>query len=698
MKRDHWTVPVMGLLLSAMTAWGCMGCLVTGFSLGSQTVMWKLLPFVLGVPAAMLLCGRGKLRWLPLGIAVLAGVLLWFFGDLEASLEAVLYRISGQFDRIYDVGTIRWTEGSPMAVSADTALCALGVLAALLMGGCLFRGYPVSLGVTGGAAVLLLSVMTLGTEPERLWLLLLLAGLALMVFTEPSRQSYKDSWGKLALLLTLPVLLAGGLLLWWSPPEEYREETWLSDAADRAIRWASEIQEEGVRGILSITGSAGEDRVELTRVGKLNPSRVTVMELTGTAQGVLYLRGQSLDTYNGRSWTSSGQESGLHWPASTALTGEDTLTVETRQVLPQIYVPYYAVGMEPDPQGFGLENGDGRRVYSYTLRSISGSAGPVSPERENICLELPASTRAWAEEVVWGILPEGDRDPVAMAAAIGKYVSRSGKYSLRPEKMPLLETDFARWFLTEQDTGYCVHFATAAVVLLRAAGIPARYTTGYMVNKTGQTVTVRADQAHAWAEYWAEGLGWMILEATPSDDRAPTVTGQPSPETAPAVTGTAPAAATTTVPSSAAATTAPAQGSTRPQQTPETTEPGPETELPGAPAGSWLTGLLLAAAALILVWAQRRLRLKLRRQRLRRGDTNRRAVKLWREAVRLHRLLGKRLPNQLHRIPEKARFSPYTLTEEELVPLESSLREAVKALSEDKWYRRLVWQYLLAVC
>ena len=48
--------------------------------------------------------------------------------------------------------------------------------------------------------------------------------------------------------------------------------------------------------------------------------------------------------------------------------------------------------------------------------------------------------------------------------------------------MDLDSEDFAIWFLTEADTGYCIHFATAAVVLLRAAGIPARYVDGYVVN------------------------------------------------------------------------------------------------------------------------------------------------------------------------------------------------------------------------
>ena len=65
--------------------------------------------------------------------------------------------------------------------------------------------------------------------------------------------------------------------------------------------------------------------------------------------------------------------------------------------------------------------------------------------------------------------------------------------------------DFATWFLNESDTGYCVHFATAGTLMLRALGIPARYVTGYYATAyANQTVTVTTDNAHAWVEYYSD--------------------------------------------------------------------------------------------------------------------------------------------------------------------------------------------------
>ena len=84
--------------------------------------------------------------------------------------------------------------------------------------------------------------------------------------------------------------------------------------------------------------------------------------------------------------------------------------------------------------------------------------------------------------------------------------------------------DFVENFLFEQREGYCAHFASAAVLMLRRQGIPARYATGYCVhpgefaeNGDGTyTAVVRDRQAHAWAEIYLGLLGWVPIEVTPA--------------------------------------------------------------------------------------------------------------------------------------------------------------------------------------
>jgi transglutaminase-like putative cysteine protease len=73
-------------------------------------------------------------------------------------------------------------------------------------------------------------------------------------------------------------------------------------------------------------------------------------------------------------------------------------------------------------------------------------------------------------------------------------------------------------FLFEQKAGHCEYFASAAAVLLRAAGVPTRYVNGFLGgewNALGQHVTVRQNRAHSWTEAYLGQFGWVRVDATP---------------------------------------------------------------------------------------------------------------------------------------------------------------------------------------
>lgn len=76
------------------------------------------------------------------------------------------------------------------------------------------------------------------------------------------------------------------------------------------------------------------------------------------------------------------------------------------------------------------------------------------------------------------------------------------------------------WFLFESQEGYCTYFATALVEMLRAVGIPARMAEGFLIDyaETERTdvYPITAESAHAWAEAYLDGFGWIRLDATPS--------------------------------------------------------------------------------------------------------------------------------------------------------------------------------------
>lgn len=98
--------------------------------------------------------------------------------------------------------------------------------------------------------------------------------------------------------------------------------------------------------------------------------------------------------------------------------------------------------------------------------------------------------------------------------ALNLFRNEAFFYSLKP---PLLGENSVDDFLFVSRRGFCEHYASAFVVLMRAAGIPARVVTGYQGgerNPLGDYWIVRQRDAHAWAEVWLENQGWTRVDPT----------------------------------------------------------------------------------------------------------------------------------------------------------------------------------------
>ncbi len=93
------------------------------------------------------------------------------------------------------------------------------------------------------------------------------------------------------------------------------------------------------------------------------------------------------------------------------------------------------------------------------------------------------------------------------------------EYSLQPGDLPRNVKDGATFvddLLFRSRKGYCSHYASAFVIIARSLGIPARYVQGYCIEgKSGGSVIVTSNEAHAWAEAYVEGFGWLSFEPTP---------------------------------------------------------------------------------------------------------------------------------------------------------------------------------------
>ena len=247
--------------------------------------------------------------------------------------------------------------------------------------------------------------------------------------------------------------------------------------------------------------------------GPQSQSKQAVMDVVATKSQLLYLRGQAFDSYNGQSWTASNGEE-EHWQPRDGAQAS-TVRISTRMVLPVRYVPYYAAEELEFYMG-AVQNTEKLQTYTYT-QSRNMTASDDLPAQ---CLALPAQTKSWAEKTLQTILGSEALSASKKAMRIQAFVRSCAVYDANPPAMSD-NGDFATWFVEECDRGYCVHFATTAAVLLRGAGIPARFVTGYVVNvQAGVRKTVTGQDAHAWVEYFDGGV-WRILEATPTVEAVP---------------------------------------------------------------------------------------------------------------------------------------------------------------------------------
>ncbi len=111
-------------------------------------------------------------------------------------------------------------------------------------------------------------------------------------------------------------------------------------------------------------------------------------------------------------------------------------------------------------------------------------------------------------------LRHAHRDDQTVQAALAHFRTEPFYYTIEP---PLLGEDPTDEFLFETRRGFCEHYTAAFVVLMRAAGLPARVVIGYQggeFNPGNRSLIVRQSDAHAWAEVWLAGRGWTRVDPT----------------------------------------------------------------------------------------------------------------------------------------------------------------------------------------
>jgi len=231
-----------------------------------------------------------------------------------------------------------------------------------------------------------------------------------------------------------------------------------------------------------------------------------------------YWRTLVLWNTDGKRWTRGADPRGRlsYEPQDAPLAYTLTLEPSNKPWLPALDLPVQAPSGTRLRSGFVLEAnapvrerlrlelGAHTRYRMNTLDASERRAALQRPEQISVRVQSLAAH--------WRTQAGSDADVVS--AALSYFRTEKFFYTLEP---PLLGDDPVDEFLFDVRRGFCEHYASAFVTLMRSAGIPARVVTGYQggeYNPTDNYLIVRQLDAHAWSEVWLPGQGWVRVDPT----------------------------------------------------------------------------------------------------------------------------------------------------------------------------------------
>ncbi|HYF51634.1 MAG TPA: transglutaminaseTgpA domain-containing protein [Planctomycetota bacterium] len=277
-------------------------------------------------------------------------------------------------------------------------------------------------------------------------------------------------------------------------------------------------------------------RPQLGKVFELRKSARRVMKVEG-APGPLHLRGVAYDLYSDGAWgpdLENRRYDRIPLPAlQPPVKGSAHRITVTRLVDDYriLFLPLHVARVDTPARfavQFATEMGGPLRMerfgineYTFALPRDELHQGPVCIDPDGGAmfrlLQLPRSLDQRVRDLARQIMASA-KTPQDKVRAVEKYLTTHHTYALSIDPGP---GDPVTNFLLQKKSAHCEYFASAATLLLRCANVPTRYVTGYMAHEKRETgeILVRERDAHAWAESYIDGVGWITVEATPGDGR-----------------------------------------------------------------------------------------------------------------------------------------------------------------------------------
>lgn len=695
---------IINTLLAATAAFSSIFCITTGFDIPVNEFAVILAALI----SAMLFNGCfmwKKALFLLIPVGLFLGVLVFFTDTLSVvgtTLLQLIHDILTRFSTAYPNFSFA-IPGEPEVFLPRNITLTFSLIAAVLSiwmaWGVGYRSCLIS--VAGTLPFLLLCVIINDTPPHALPLtLLLIVWVTVLLSKErPGEPPLMDAVRVVLVLMAVSILLGTVGTLY--PKGDTRDQDlpqMVQDFIDLLPEpLQSMLEREDNTKPAEQLGADTSTVLDLTQQGIRERKDTLMLQISTTKVGPIYLRGAAKDIYTGSSWESSDMASSAdsvyaHTSLGTAFGATNQAAVQIQNIKDNanvLFTPYgfisctsaddivsdlriniaeedYIVYYWPDVSSLDLKENVGYSNESYD-RYV-----------QETCLSLPAQTKTALYDLAISYGYDPEMTVPETVAWVATFIRNSGVYRLDVPRQPV-NHDFAVYFLTESNQGYCVHYATAAAAMYRALGIPARYASGYRVTvpSSGIIVDVLDRDTHAWAEVYISGLGWIPVETTPGFGQTsqlpqvqqptePTPTPSPSPEPEPSPSE---------VPASPSPSIAPASPSDDPVEPSEGPdgEPTGAAQAPAEPTAQEkalkiLGPILGTVLSALLVLILRRMIITIRRKRrFRHKHPNQAVLNMWQYLEKLSRW-GAVIPKELEELALKAKFSPHTITEEELGP------------------------------
>lgn len=329
------------------------------------------------------------------------------------------------------------------------------------------------------------------------------------------RARTRGSWGLLCAGLLMLVTVGVGYMFYTSIYANRMSlfdwsERWFGPGADRALG-------------LSLDPRLGE-----TFGDHGSPRRM--LQVEGYGGG--YLRGLAFDIYANGRWTPTLSErtfAPLPVPArNVPATAPEVHISELASTDSVLYLPSETADLRRGvaqkwcPADGGPVESGSTVPERYAVLLAAGEGGSFwpapSPAERHRMLDYPRREIDPRVAQLAVVICESAPTPQQKIVAVINYLQSHNAYSLRVKPG---HGDPISNFILQRKSAHCEYFASAATMLLRAQGVPTRYVIGYYAHEVtgpGQLI-VRLQDAHAWAESWVDGAGWVVVDATPGAGR-----------------------------------------------------------------------------------------------------------------------------------------------------------------------------------